>query len=108
MNEKPETGPDPLRALLRTARPRADMPPRFEQAVWRRIEREEAATLTARSRWGWLEAWVERLWHPRLVVAGMALLLVAGGVTGAVTSTGVAKEAAQQRYLSAVAPNVLR
>ena len=33
------------------------------------------------------------------------LLLLAGGLTGVLTSTGVAKEQAQKRYLSAVAPN---
>jgi hypothetical protein len=35
-------------------------------------------------------------------------LLLTGGLTGVITSASVAKQQAQARYLSAVAPNPLR
>jgi hypothetical protein len=44
---------------------------------------------------------------PRFALAGLALLLVAGGLTGFVSSADMVKQQAQERYLSAVAPNTL-
>jgi hypothetical protein len=97
-----------LRALLRQARPSPPLPPRFQDSVWRRIETAEAPATRASSPLAWLEQWAERLFLPRFALAALSLLLVAGGLTGLATSAGAAKDRAQERYLSAVAPNALR
>ena len=96
-----------LRTLLREERPAPPLPPRFQQSVWRRIESAETPATRTPSPFAWLEPWVERLFLPRFALASLALLLVAGGLTGVVASTGAAKQQAQERYLSAVAPNTL-
>jgi len=96
-----------LRALLLEARPAAHLPPRFQESVWRRIEKEDAAPITKPAPFGWLQRWTERLLLPRFALAGLALLLVAGGLTGFVSSADVVKQQAQERYLSTVAPNIL-
>lgn len=96
-----------LRALLLEARPTAQLPPRFQESVWRRIEKEDAAPIPMASPVGWLQRWTERLLLPRFALASLALLLVAGGLTGFVSGADAAREQAQERYLSAVAPNTL-
>ena len=97
-----------LRALLREARPSSPLPPRFQESVWRRIETAEAPATRVSSPLAWLEQWVERLLLPRFALAALSLMLVAGGLTGVITSAGAAKQQAQERYLSTVAPNTLR
>jgi hypothetical protein len=97
-----------LRAILLEARPAApQLPPRFQQSVWRRIEKEDAAPIAKPAPFGWLQRWTERLLFPRFALASLALLLVAGGLTGFVSSADMVKQQAQERYLSAVAPNTL-
>jgi len=96
-----------LRALLLEARPVAQLPPRFQESVWRRLEREDTTPITKPAPLGWLQRWTERLLLPRFALAGLALLLVAGGLTGFVSSADMVKQQAQERYLSAVAPNIL-
>ena len=98
---------DGLRALLLEARPDAQLPPRFRESVWRRIEKEDAAPATRPAPLGWLQRWAERLLLPRFALASLALLLAAGGLAGFVSSADIVKQQAQERYLSAVAPNIL-
>ncbi len=97
-----------LRALLRDSRPEPPLPPRFQESVWRRIENAETASIQPPSSSAWLERWVTRLLRPRFVLANLAFVLVAGGLTGVLTSGGAIKQQAQERYLSSVAPNTLR
>jgi hypothetical protein len=104
MKDPLESSDESLRSLLRSARPAPPLPPRFQEGVWRRLESPEAAASQTPSSSAWLERWVERLLLPRFAVPSLALLLVAGGLTGVVTSAGAAKQQAQERYLSAVAP----
>ena len=101
--------PDDARlcVLLRDARPAPPLPPRFQEAVWRRIESAETTATETASPFAWLERWVGRLLQPRFAFASLTLLLVAGGLTGLAASAGAAKQQAQERYLSAVAPNTL-
>lgn len=106
-NEVQQADDARLHTLLREARPTRELPPRFQESVWRRIETQEAAPIPTPSPFGWLQRWVERLLLPRFALASLTLLLVAGGVTGFTSGTGVAKQQAQARYLSAVAPNPL-
>ena len=107
MNQPPELNQAPLRALLREARPAPPWPPRFQEAVWRRLETAAATAALTSSALAWLELWVERLLVPRFAWVSLALLLAAGGLKGAVTSAGAAHQQAQQRYLAAVAPHAL-
>lgn len=107
MKELPELNNEPLRTLLREARPAPHLPPRFQESVWRRLEKEDAAPITRPTSLGWLQRWTERLLLPRFALAGLALLLVAGGLTGFISSADMVKQQAQERYLSAVAPNIL-
>jgi hypothetical protein len=107
MKELPELNNEPLRTLLREARPAPHLPPRFQESVWRRLEKEDAAPITRPTSLGWLQRWTERLLLPRFALASLALLLVAGGLTGFVSSADLVKQQAQERYLSAVAPNIL-
>lgn len=102
-----EMGDERLRSLLLEARPASQLPPRFQESVWRRLEKEDAAPITKPPSLGWLQRWTERLLLPRFALASLALLLVAGGLTGFVSSADLVKQQAQERYLSAVAPNIL-
>jgi hypothetical protein len=97
-----------LHTLLRESRPAPRLPPRFRESVWRRIERGEAPVAATYFPFAWLERWAERLLLPRVALASLALLLVVGALTGILASAGVAKQQAQERYLSTVAPNPLR
>jgi len=109
MQNQPQAPDDgTLRALLRESWPAPPLPPRFQESVWRRIERAETPATRTPSPLAWLEQWVERLLLPRFALASLALLLVAGGLTGVITTASAAKQQAQERYLSAVAPNTLR
>jgi hypothetical protein len=108
MNEPSDPKNDPLRNLLRSARPEPTLPPRFQEGVWRRLEKDDSPGLAAPSAIARLESLIERLLLPRFALASLAVLLVAGGVTGILTSGSVAKAQAQGRYLSAVAPDSVR
>ncbi len=103
----PEPNEARLRGLLRDARPAAPLPPRFQEAVWRRIEQAEAPRETA-APVAWLDRLVERCLRPRLALAGITALLLVSGVAGVLSGTQTAKEVAQARYLSAVAPSTVR
>ena len=65
-----------LSSLLRQSRVAPPLPPRFQENVWRRIE-SAAAGKTAGSP-GWLEAVIASMLRPRLALAGVAALVVAG------------------------------
>ena len=94
-------------ALLRAARSSPSLPPRFQEAVWRRIE--EAAS-PAQSAGGvtWLDALVALVLRPRFAFATVSVLLLAGVLLGTYSGTQAARQDAQSRYLAAVAPNSLR
>jgi hypothetical protein len=97
-----------LRSLLRESWPNRPLPPRFPESVWQRIDQTEAAALLQPSPLAWLDRWIERLLLPRFALGALVLLLAAGGLTGVIHGTVQAKQQAQERYLSAIAPNTLR
>jgi len=105
--ENPEPDEARLRDLLRSARPAPPLPPRFQEGVWRRIEKVEVPAELPTSL-AWLDRLVERLLRPRFALAGITALLLVSGVAGLLSGTDTAKQAAQARYLSAVAPNTVR
>ena len=94
-----------LSDLLRQARPAPALPPRFEESVWRRIERQELPAATSA---GWLDQMVAALVRPRLAVAAIAAILLFGGILGTVDGTTDAREAARERYVASVAPTSVR
>src|ERR1035441_5028846 len=66
-----------LRALLRESRPAPDLPPGFQDAVWRRIERTEAPA-AARPAADWLNHLAAWFLRPGRAFATAAVMLVLG------------------------------
>jgi hypothetical protein len=94
-----------LSALLRLARSQPSLPPRFQEGVWRRIEESEAP---ATVRLSWLDALATWALRPRFALAIAVVLVCAGSLAGAVQGHEAAREKAQTRYVTSVAPNSLR
>jgi len=103
------TNPDDakLRDLLRQSRPAPPLPPRFEDSVWRRIDRSEAPAGKPETV-AWLDRLLERLLRPRPALSGIAVLLLLSSVAGVLSGSETAKRSAQERYLAAVAPATVR
>jgi hypothetical protein len=97
------SGDEQLRSLLREARPAADLPPGFANAVWRRLDLAESA-VNAPSPVDWLDQAVAWLLRPRLALAAVATLMLIGATLGARAGLGLSQQAAQARYLAAVSP----
>jgi hypothetical protein len=95
-----------LGALLRETRPHSELPPRFQENVWQRIERaEEAPASNATASWlDVLAGWILR---PQLAFALAAVLVLVGVGFGWNSGERIARDESQARYLAAVAPNVL-
>jgi hypothetical protein len=92
-----------LRAVLRESRPTPDLPPGFQNAVWRRIERagspRQGLSLAA-----WLDHAADWILQPRLALAGAAAMLLIGLSIGLMQGASQANDLAKQRYLAAVSP----
>lgn len=107
MNELNQNGDEArLRALLRESRPVGVLPPRFQENVWRRIEHAEANQSSEKQ--GWLDLVAGWLMRPKLAFAAVAVLVLMGTFLGVREGVQTARDSAQTRYLTAVAPNVLR
>jgi len=97
-----------LAGLLRQARPASPtLPPRFQENVWRRLEAAEARPADA-PEGGWLDALVLGLLRPRLIFAMATVVLLAGLALGWNSGEHQARLDSQARYVSAVAPTMLR
>src|SRR5436189_6392115 len=77
---EPGNHDEALRKVLKEWRTNAALPPRFQEAVWRRIERAEPAPApTAPSVWAVIAHWIETvLPRPALAIAYVAVLLSVG------------------------------
>lgn len=95
-----------LKSLLDEARPVPDLPPRFQENVWRRIESAEAGKISGAA--NWLDALAGWLMRPRLAFALAAVLLFAGSSVGWIKGQQLGRHEAQARYVEAVAPGILR
>jgi hypothetical protein len=93
-----------LTALLRNERPASELPPRFQQNVWRRIEDAEAPEKSA----SWLDALAALILRPRFAYAAAAILLLAGALAGTMEGRQLARHDAQMNYLASVAPHAAR
>ncbi|MEI7534083.1 MAG: hypothetical protein WCK57_06900 [Verrucomicrobiae bacterium] len=92
-----------LTALLRENRPAPELPSRFRQNVWRRID-DAAAPATET----WLDALAALVLRPRFAVATAGVLLLAGILAGTLDGRQLARHDAQLNYLAAVAPHAVR
>jgi hypothetical protein len=96
-NQEPVDGK--LRSLLRESRPAPELPPRFQENVWRRIEQNNHTAPAL----NWIEALAALVLKPRFAFATVALVLVIGSLLGSLDGTAQARRTAQDRYLEAVA-----
>lgn len=72
-----------LRSLLREWKVETPLPPRFQERVWRRIEREDTRPAATVSPWTLLQHWIANvLPRPALATAYVAVLLAAGAGVG--------------------------
>jgi hypothetical protein len=96
-----------LRGLLRAARPEPELPPGFQNAVWRRIERADqpAPALLAAD---WMDALAGWFLRPRRALATAAAMLLLGLSLGIVRGANSAADLAKARYLDSVSPPSLR
>jgi len=96
-----------LHALLHEARPVPDLPPGFENAVWRRIERAEALAVERRTV-NWLDRLAEWFLRPGRALASAAIMIVLGISLGIAEGATHAKDLARERYVDSVSPPSLR
>jgi hypothetical protein len=96
-----------LRALLQESRLAPDLPPGFQNAVWRRIERAEKPG-PARPAADWLDALAAWFLRPRRAFATAAAVLVLGLSLGIARGANQATDLAKARYLNSVSPPALR
>jgi hypothetical protein len=73
----------PLDALLKEWNPKPSLPPRFQEQVWRRIERAEPARVPTVTLAQFFAEWLAtKLPRPALATAYVAVLLVIGAGVG--------------------------
>lgn len=92
--------------LLRQSRVAPALPPRFQEAVWRRIEAAEAGKDAGRR--NGLDPLVNWVLRPKFALVGVAALILMGTLMGIREGAQSARHDAEARYLAAVAPNAAR
>jgi len=97
---------DALRKLLQEWHADAPLPPRFQDAVWRRIERAQAPA--ASSGWDVIAHWIgTMLPRPALAASYIAILLTLGATAGwtqARQETARVKGELGERYIRVLDP----
>lgn len=88
-----------LHGLLQAARPQLELPPRFRENVWRRLERPAASTGLDH----WIAALAGLFLKPRFALATIAVVLVTGAALGLWNGQAQARLTAQERYVASVA-----
>jgi hypothetical protein len=105
MQDEPQKD-EALSKLLRTWKPEAQLPPRFQEAVWNRIACGD--TTRAPSVLRIVAIWIERrLSRPALAVSYVAVLLLSGVGAGYWHAEGKTAQAASEwraRYVQTVDP----
>lgn len=105
MKENNQPPDDPrISALLRQARLAPDLPLRFQQQVWRRIEDAEAPATSA----SWLDSVANLFLRPRFALAAAEIVLLTGVLAGTLDGRQAARHNAQMNYLASVAPSAVR
>ena len=84
-NNEPGNNDEALRKVLSEWRTEVSLPPRFQEAVWRRIEQAERkqATTATPSVWAVVADWIETvLPRPAIAASCLVVLLAIGAATG--------------------------
>src|SRR5882724_5662109 len=83
--ERPNEDPEAVRRVLREWKVTSQLPPRFAENVWRRIEQAEPAALPASNPtlWAALKLWlVTMLPRPAFAISYVSVLPIAGLFAG--------------------------
>lgn len=106
--QNPDENDPPLRALLKEWKQEAPLPPRFQEQVWRRIQRAETAPSPSVSLATLIATWLTNLLpKPALATAYVTMLLVIGAGVGwsqARQETARVTHELSARYAQAVDP----
>jgi len=106
---EPGNHDEPLRKVLKEWRTDAVLPPRFQEAVWRRIEKADRTPLTVTpSAWAVIVHWIGTvLPRPALAASYVAVLLAIGITAGwaqAHQQTTRVKNELGERYVRVLDP----
>jgi hypothetical protein len=108
-DDRPSEKDEALSKLLKTWKPEGQLPPRFQETVWRRIESAEAACPPGLL--GLLHAlrlWIEKTFsRPALAGCYIAVLLVAGVGAGFWHAEGTTAQSESEwrvRYVQSIDP----
>lgn len=96
-----------LLSLMRLARPAPSLPPRFQEGVWRRVERGETEPGLAAVWWAWVDGLAAAILRPRVLVSGFTAVLLCGLLVGMITGAARSRDMARAAYVASVAPNAL-
>jgi hypothetical protein len=88
-----------LSELVRAARPATELPPGFQNAVWRRIEKADVRPVNVLE---WVARWFAT---PRLATAAAVVVILLGASVGAVRGMQAGERQAKDRYVSSVDPS---
>ena len=106
MNPPPQPDHDPaLRALLQavhSTHPAPSLPPRFQEGVWLRIDRDERRSPTVAP--AWWEQLLPSLFRPAYAAAGLATVMIAGIWLGLRDANTRRDQSERTRYVAAVSP----
>jgi len=100
--DKSEAGDSELSALVRSGRPKAELPPGFHAAVWRRIEKGERRSP------GFIERLAGCFLTPRLATAGLVAIVLVGGGIGTMRGVKTGEREARDRYVASVDPDYVQ
>jgi hypothetical protein len=94
-----QSGDEKLGKLLRATRPVAELPPGFQNDVWRRIEKGEQPKA------GIVELLAGWFLRPRLATAGLAAVVLLAAGAGAIHGMKSGEREARDRYVASVDPS---
>jgi hypothetical protein len=100
-DDKRESGDAGLTALLRSARQSVELPPGFQDRVWRRIEKCDVPSVNIMDR---IAQW---FLTPRLATAAVAVVVVLAAGVGAVRGIQKGDRQARDHYVALVDPSYL-
>jgi len=96
-----ETSDGKLETLLQTARPTVSLRHGFENAVWRRVRREQQCAP------GFVERLACFLLNPRLAAAGLTVVILLSAGMGMLRGIRTGQREARDRYVASVDPSYL-
>lgn len=105
MSEPKNNEADPaLRSLLRQSLKGPELPLRFQESVWQRLQRAESVEMMESPAPSWLDNCISLLLRPRIALAAILAAVVMGSVIGFYSADDAAREAARNGYIQKVNP----